>query len=51
MDVIFMTSNLNGITLQVFTDSANIVEKIIFDLVVNQFFPVLSTEYDMRVNF
>lgn len=51
MNVIFMSSNLNGITLQIFTDSTYIIIKIVFDLVINQIFSVLCTEYNMRVKY
>ena len=51
MDVIFMSANLNGVTLQIFTDTTNVTVKIIFNLIVNQIFPVFCAEYDMCVNF
>jgi len=51
MNVIFISCNLNGITLQIFTDSTYIIVKIAFDLVVSQIFSVFCTEYDMRVDF
>ena len=51
MNVVFMSSNLNGITFQIFTDSTDILDKIVFDLLVNQIFSVLCTEYDMSIDF
>jgi hypothetical protein len=49
--MILMPSNLNGITLQIFADSTNIIVKIVFDLVINQVFSVLCAEYDMSIDF
>jgi len=50
MNVVFMSSYLNGITFQIFTDSTDIIDKIVFDLLVNQIFSVLCAEYDMSID-
>ena len=51
MNVVFMSTYLNGITFQIFTDSTDIIDKIVFDLLVNQIFSMLCTEYDMSIDF
>ncbi len=50
MNVIFMSANLNGIALQIFTDTTDVIVKIVFDLFVNQIFSVFCAKYDMNVN-
>ena len=49
--MVFMSANLDRVTFKIFTYSPDIIVKIVFDLIIDQFFSVLGTEGYMRVNF
>ena len=51
MNMVFMSANLYRKPFQVFTYSADIIVKIVFDRIIDQVFSVFRAEYYMRVHF